>query len=73
MIEKFRGGNTIEKPNYYTDGIECLEYIQSHNLGFIEGNVIKYVTRAKLKNNEIEDLKKARYYLDRLIKMKEGE
>lgn len=39
----------IEKPKYYMRGIECLEYIQSHNLGFIEGNVIKYVTRAKLK------------------------
>jgi hypothetical protein len=60
----------INHPTYYTKGIECLDYITSHEMGFIEGNVIKYVTRYKYKNG-IEDLKKAAIYLDRLIKLNE--
>lgn len=36
-------------------------------MGFNEGNVIKYVSRHKYKGKPLEDLKKARFYLDRLI------
>ena len=36
-------------------------------LGFLQGNVIKYVTRAGFKNNELEDLEKAEWYLNTLI------
>ena len=46
--------------------IEPLEYIIKNNLGFCEGNIIKYVTRWKNKNG-VEDLQKAKYYLERLI------
>lgn len=46
--------------------IEPVEYILANNLGFCEGNVVKYVTRYKSKNG-VEDLKKARHYLDILI------
>lgn len=53
-------------PNYYTRGIETTKYILSHNLGFCEGNIIKYITRFKDKNG-IEDLFKAKKYLDLLI------
>lgn len=38
-----------------------------NDLGFHLGNVIKYVLRSKYKGKELEDLKKARWYLDRLI------
>ena len=62
-------------PCYYGFGddavIECIEYIESHAFDFLEGNVIKYVTRYQNKNGS-EDLKKARWYLDRLIKREEG-
>ena len=51
--------------------IECIEYIESHAFDFLEGNVIKYVTRYQNKNGS-EDLMKARWYLDRLIKREEG-
>ena len=53
-------------PNHYKVGIETFDYIQSWHMGFAEGNIIKYVTRYKLKN-EKEDLLKAKWYLDKLI------
>lgn len=57
----------ITHPEHYTQGIECWDYITSHKLGFLEGNVIKYVTRYRHKGG-LEDLYKARQYLERLIK-----
>ena len=54
-------------PSYYKKGIETTDYIQSHKLGFLEGNIIKYVTRHRHKNG-LEDLLKAEWYLNRLIK-----
>lgn len=50
------------------NAIEPLEYIRSHNMDFLTGNIIKYVSRAKHKGKELEDLKKAKFYLDELIK-----
>jgi hypothetical protein len=46
--------------------IQPTEFIHSNSIPFIEGNVIKYVMRHKHKNG-IEDLKKARHYIDLLI------
>ena len=57
----------INRASHYNQGIEAIEYIESHDMNFNEGNVIKYVTRAKYKGTYLKDLKKARYYLDRLI------
>ena len=54
-------------PDYYTKGIETIDYIISHSMNYLEGNLVKYVTRYKFKNG-LEDLLKARWYLDRLIK-----
>ena len=62
----------INHPSHYNQGIEAIEYIESHNMNFNEGNVIKYVTRAKYKGTYLEDLKKARWYLDRLIQKGES-
>jgi len=59
-------------PNHYKDnGIECIEYMKQRLttdafLGYLNGNVIKYTHRWQYKNG-IEDLRKARWYLDRLI------
>lgn len=52
--------------HYQQGGIQPIEFIQSQRLGFIEGSVVKYVTRWRNKNG-LEDLKKARHYLDILI------
>lgn len=55
--------------HYQQLSIQPWDYIVSNNLGFLEGNVVKYVTRWKTKNG-LEDLKKARHYLDKLIELK---
>lgn len=71
--------NAIEKdnvnhPSHYTQGgIECIDAIKAAVIGLVgieavcTANVIKYLWRWKFKNG-LEDLKKARWYLDRLIK-----
>lgn len=56
----------IHHPKHYTQGIECWDYIVSHEMGYLEGNVIKYITRYKDKDG-LNDLLKAQAYLDRLI------
>ena len=56
--------------SHYDMPISPLEYITKNNLGFCEGNIIKYVSRYKHKNG-VEDLKKARHYIDILIKENE--
>jgi hypothetical protein len=48
--------------------IQPVEYIHANGLGFIEGAVIKYVSRWKSKNG-VADLKKARHFLDLLIEL----
>ena len=54
-------------PSYYQKGsIEVTDYITSNDMSFVEGNIIKYVTRYKDKSG-IQDLRKARWYLDKLI------
>lgn len=59
---------TVNHPNHYNvGGIEVIDFIESWNLGFSLGNAIKYIARAPYKNNELEDLKKARWYVDREI------
>ena len=56
-------------PDHYKNGIETWDYIVSHNLGYLEGNIIKYITRAGLKDGEstLDDLLKAKAYLTKLI------
>ena len=54
------------KPTYYGSQIDVIEFVQANNLDFMQGNVIKYITRYKSKNG-IEDLYKAKEYIDRII------
>lgn len=51
--------------------IEPIVYIEENGIPFHEGNVIKYVTRWRDKNG-VEDLRKARFYIDRLIELEES-
>tara|TARA_R110000868_G_scaffold410436_1_gene698446 strand:+ start:516 stop:1034 length:519 start_codon:yes stop_codon:yes gene_type:complete len=62
-----------EPPKHYDLTIQPIDYIIANNLNFAEGNIIKYITRYKhitryKQKNGKEDLLKARYYLDLLIK-----
>lgn len=60
--------NVIDHPSHYNRGkIEVIEFIEDQGLSFHLGNVIKYVARAGSKGDKLEDLKKARWYLDRYI------
>ena len=56
-----------QPPKHYDLTIQPIDYIIANKLDFAEGNIIKYVSRYKQKNGK-EDLLKARYYLDLLIK-----
>jgi len=58
-------------PKHYNEGIEMWDYAYTHKLDFFEGNIVKYVTRWKTKNG-IEDLKKAKQYLDKLIQLEQA-
>jgi hypothetical protein len=57
--------------HYAKRAIQPWDYIAANGLGFFEGNAVKYLTRWKDKGG-IEDLKKARHYLDKLIEMEGG-
>ena len=62
----------VNHPSHYTQGkIEVIDFIDDQKLGFYEAQVIKYITRAKHKGNELQDLKKAQWYLNRYISIRE--
>jgi hypothetical protein len=59
---------TVNHPKHYNAGkFEVIDVIEDWNLGFSLGNTIKYIARAEHKGSLIEDLKKARWYLDHEI------
>lgn len=61
--------NVVDHPKHYNvhpSGVECLEIVEHMN--FCLGNAIKYIWRADHKENDIVDLKKAIFYLEREIK-----
>lgn len=61
----------VYSPAHYMQGtMECITAIEGLELGFHAGNVLKYITRYKYKNG-IEDLKKAQWYLSRLMELEE--
>ena len=70
--------DTVNHPSHYTDGgIECIEAIESaltseEYRGYLKGNIQKYVWRERHKGGT-ESLKKARWYLDRLIQLDEAQ
>lgn len=53
--------------HYKTGAIEPIDYIISNDLSFAEGNVVKYITRYKHKGTPVEDLKKARDYINFIL------
>jgi len=64
--------DAVNHPKHYTkhpSGVECIQITE--HMGFNLGNAVKYVWRADLKNDALEDLKKARWYIDREIQKRE--
>ena len=63
----------VEHPPHYNNhpsGVECIEIAE--HMSYCLGNVIKYIWRCDEKGNALEDLRKARFYLDREIKRREN-
>lgn len=62
----------VNHPSHYNKGIETSEYIKSWEMNWNQANVVKYITRYNLKskdiNIQIQDLMKAKWYLEDLIK-----
>ncbi|KKN22083.1 hypothetical protein LCGC14_0918890 [marine sediment metagenome] len=62
----------VNHPSHYTFGkFEVIDVIEDWDLGYHLGNAVKYIARAGHKDDEIQDLQKARFYLDRYIKLLE--
>lgn len=67
--------DVVNHPSHYTDGkIEVITFIEDKNFNYHRGNAIKYICRAgkKNKDTEVEDLKKAIWYLNREIERING-
>ena len=86
LYERYNKGNTVRPklrmmsrddtvnhpPHYRAGGIETIDFIEAKDLNYRLGNVVKYVSRAgKKASDPLEDLKKARWYLDREIAVRE--
>lgn len=66
--------DVVNQPPHYTDGgVDTIDFIEAKGLGYHLGNVVKYISRAGKKgtNKGLEDLRKARWYLDRAIERNE--
>ena len=71
-LEGLAAREAVNHPTHYNTGnIEVIDAIEDWGLDFNAGNVVKYVARHQHKKNPVEDLKKARWYLDRLIERME--
>jgi hypothetical protein len=65
--------DAVEHPKHYTEhpsGVECIQITE--HMGFNLGNAMKYIWRCDLKLDAIEDLKKAKWYIEREIAKREG-
>ena len=71
-MEETEAFNALEKQvagNHYKDlPIQPVEYIHANAMGYLEGNVVKYVSRWRKKNG-IADLEKAKHYIELLIEL----
>jgi hypothetical protein len=71
--------STVDHPKHYrsSSGHEAIDVIESWELGFNLGNALKYISRCGLKemgniDKEIEDLEKAKWYIERQLKLKQA-
>lgn len=72
MSIKKKKHDPVHKPAHYNNGkVECIEYIKqqlgSEFPSYLEGSAIKYIHRHRMKNANIQDLEKAKWYINKLI------
>jgi hypothetical protein len=58
----------IAGDHYASKQVQPWDYIIANNLGYLEGNIVKYVSRWREKGG-VDDLRKARHYIDKLIEV----
>lgn len=62
--------DSINKRSHYNQSkFEVIEILDDHSLDFYRGNIVKYLLRAPFTGNPLEQLKKAQYYLNRLVRL----
>jgi len=70
--KKLEEKDLVNNPEHYTKGIETVDYIKSWGMSYEQGNVVKYVSRYNIKHQDkqlqIQDLQKALWYLQDMIK-----
>lgn len=76
--EKVKPDLVNNPPHYTAGGIETIDYIKAkltpeEFIGYLKGNVIKYTSRAGKKDDIVQDLEKAQWYMNRQIKALKGE
>lgn len=72
-VEEVDGVDLVNQPPHYTShpsGVECIQITE--HMGFTLGNAIKYIWRADLKGNSVEDLEKAAWYVQREIERRKN-
>ncbi len=72
--KKIEGCDMVNHPPHYTkhpSGVECIQITE--HMGFNLGNAVKYIWRADLKGTSIQDLEKARWYIERELQKRKGE
>lgn len=66
--------NAVSHPPHYTDGkIEVIDYIEDKEFNYHLGNAIKYISRAGKKDDYVQDLEKAKWYINREIERHQKE
>ena len=74
MSDETKKGNAVNHPHHYNghpSGVECI--VVTEHMNFCIGNAVKYLWRADLKNDALEDLHKAKWYINREIVRREIE
>jgi hypothetical protein len=66
-IEEPKADPVNHPAHYKVGGIETIDFIEAKSLGYHLGNAVKYITRADHKGNRLQDLQKAKWYIDRAI------
>lgn len=68
LYQAMHEDDPVNHPSHYTSGtIEVIDYILDKGFGFCLGNAIKYISRAGLKDDKVQDLQKAIWYIQKEI------
>ena len=73
VLQEAKEDEVNSPAHYKIGGIETIDFIEAKTLNYHLGNVVKYVTRASHKGNYIQDLEKAKWYLEREINKAKNE